>query len=188
MTWVAYADESMHSRSGMKVYILAAAVLNADDCADVRLAVSQLGKRGRGFHWRDADAPERRKAVDVVAGLPALHLVVVGAPLDPRRQERARRHCLRRLLFELESAGVDRLWLEARTPILNARDMHAINVFSMQGVIRSSPHVGHIRPVDEPLLLIPDIVAGSVNAAAGGDDSFVASLNSLISRCDIKLD
>jgi hypothetical protein len=174
--------------NGTAAYILASAVLPAEECDDARSTVALLSKPRRRFHWRDASDPDRRKAVELVASLPALHLVVVGVRLDPRRQERARRSCLRRLLFELDSAGVEHLWLEARAPLLDMRDMQAVNVFTIQGIIQPHrPVVVHTRPTEEPLLWVPDIVAGAVNAAIGGDQSFHLTLESLIMRHDIEL-
>src|SRR5262245_41889998 len=108
MGWVAYADESIRGRpDGTGAYIMAAACLEAASCEATRPVVARLVRPGRRFHWRDADDRQRDGAVTLVAGLPALHIIVVGTPLDPPRQERARRHCLARLLYELERADVE---------------------------------------------------------------------------------
>lgn len=78
MAWVGYADESIIDTPGVSgAYILAAAVLPAAELADARLAVASLARAGRRFHWRDEEEPDRRKAVGLIADLPALHLVVV---------------------------------------------------------------------------------------------------------------
>jgi hypothetical protein len=46
--------------------------------------------------------------------------------------------------------------------------MQALNVFTIQGVVQPHrPVVAHTRPTDEPLLWVPDIVAGAVNARCG---------------------
>jgi hypothetical protein len=176
----------MISTTGVGAYILAAAMMADEDCGSARATVSALGRPGRRFHWRDAGQAERHRAVGVIAGLPALHLVVIGTKLDPHRQERARRHCLRRLVHELEVAGVDQLWLESRTPRQNLRDVQAVDGFRAARII-SALHVDHVRPMGEPLLWIPDIVAGAVNLALGGEDLHEVALKSLISRYDIDL-
>ena len=46
--------------------------------------------------------------------------------MPPRRQERARALCLRRLIIELHGLGVRRLCLEARKPVLNQRDVRTV--------------------------------------------------------------
>jgi hypothetical protein len=79
VAWVAYGDESTRSGPGTPVYILAAAVLSSGDGSTVRASLMQLAKPRRRFHWRDADVPERHKAIELVAGLPALHFVVMAA-------------------------------------------------------------------------------------------------------------
>ncbi len=42
------------------------------------------------------------------------HVVAVASPLDPQRQERARRLCLTAIAWELHERGVHRLQLESR--------------------------------------------------------------------------
>ena len=118
MTMWAYADESMRApRPGSPgVYVMAAAVLNTADVDDCRADVRSLSPRPRTrFHWRDEPARRRRQAVSLVAERCPQHVTVAGSPLDPPRQERARRLCLQRLLPELEHLGVTHVWLDARS-------------------------------------------------------------------------
>jgi len=49
-------------------------------------------------------------------------VVVVGTPVARKKQERARRICLERLLHELGRLGVECVWLEERTKSLNSKD------------------------------------------------------------------
>lgn len=186
MGWVAYVDESI--RAVDRLYILAAAVLDEAHQADAREEARTLALRGLPFHWRLEKEPRRAKAVGVVAGLPALHLVVVGAPLDPARQERARRHCLEQLLFQLDGAGVGRVWLETRTASLNSRDIAAVRAFRARRVIHHDIRVDHAYPSAEPLLWIPDIVAGAVSAAARGESTYREQLERLISEYRVRID
>jgi hypothetical protein len=79
------------------------------------------------------------------------------------------------------------LWLESRAPALDARDLQAVNVFRIQSAMSPDLRVDHARPLDEPLLWVPDIVAGAMNAAVSGDDSFCVPLESLLTRYDIEL-
>jgi len=193
VTWHAYADESMRQRQdGSGLYVLAAAMLDDADAPAVREHVTQLAPTRRGrMHWRDAEVPERRKAVSAVAELHALHLVVVGVRLNPRAQERGRRQCLRRLLWELQEAGVTRVWLESRTASLNARDHAAVEAWRAQHVIGGDLRVDFAQPygpAGEVLLWLPDIVAGAVSAARGdGDERYLTALEPILTEITIDL-
>jgi len=78
--------------------------------------------------------------------------------------------------------------LESRTQSLNRQDMRAVNLFSVQGVIGTTPRVGHAKPLVEPLLWLPDIVAGAVSSARGdGDDRYRAPLAPLLTEHTIDL-
>jgi len=187
MTWAAYGDESMRVDPAGSRYILAAACMDLTSCAEVRLSMTGLAKSGQRFHWRQSSIEAQRKAVAVIAALSSLHIVVVGTPANPRKQERARRQSLGRLLVELDRAGVSELWLESRTQSLNDRDYKSVNVFSAQKLIGTQPRVGHARPLEEPLLWVADIVAGAVNSGLGGDETLLAPLVGMIERHDIDL-
>jgi hypothetical protein len=188
VTWHAYADESMRADPVIGgYYLLVGACINEADRARARLTVLDLAKSGQRFHWHQSSREAQTKAVATVAALPALPIVVVGIGMDPRKQERARRHCLGRLLPELEGAGIGNVWLESRTQSLNARDRRTINALSAQRLITGSPHVEHGRPSEEPLLWVADIVAGAVNASLGGDEALLAPLVTLIERHELAL-
>ena len=183
--WTAYVDESIRPIAG--VYLLAAACVADVEIAEVRATAAQLAPPQQRFHWRDEKPPSRMKAVGLVGGLPALHLVVVGAPIDPRRQERARRHCLRRLLYELDEAGVSLVRMESRGRRLDTLDLQAVNVMRIQRVIGSALMVDHTQPGSEPLLWLPDIVAGAVGGQLDGKDSYAEELSGLIIRYEVDL-
>lgn len=175
-------------RASAAVYLLAAACLEADEAPAARVSVAELGRSTRRFHWRDAQAPERGKAVGVVAGLRALHMVVVAAPLDPRRQERARRHCLRRLLFELDGAGVGRVLLESRGRRQDLRDLQVVNALRVQRTLGRQLVVDHAQPMGEPLLWVPDIVAGAVGAELDRAEPYAEQLAPMVTRYQVSLD
>lgn len=187
MRWLAYVDESIRTDDG--VYVLAAVALHAADADDVRDAVRALEPRpGRRFHWRDRLPDARRSAADVVADLPVLAVAVVGAPVNARRQERARRQCLEALLFELAAAGVDEVWLESRNPASDRRDLDVITVYRSRGVLPPTLHVGHARPGEEPLLWAADIVAGAISAAERRDSTYRESISGALTEHRIRLD
>jgi hypothetical protein len=92
-------------------------------------------------------------------------LVVVGTPVAVRRQERARRKVLERLLWELDRRQVSNVLLESRHAERNAHDRKALGAFRSQHVISRRLVVGFTEPIQEPLLWLPDAIAGAV-----GDD------------------
>ncbi|PZF82644.1 hypothetical protein [Jiangella anatolica] len=186
MSWLVHVDESIRTDDG--VYVLAAVVIGAPDAPLVRDAMRSLEPRpGHRFHWRDRLPDARLAAAAVVAGLPVLPVAVIGAPVDARRQERARRQCLEALLFDLASAGVDEVWLESRNPALDRRDVQAIAAFRSRGVISRDLPVGHRRPGEEPLLWAADLVAGAICAAEGGEPAYRDLLAPVLTEHRIRL-
>lgn len=166
MSWIAYADESVRfARSDRPgCYNVAALVVWSADAPSLRAEMEPLAHHRKGFHWTDASDKYRQRAVETVASAPALHVVAIATPLTNNKQERERRACLERLLFELESAGVALMYLERRTETSNRRDRAVIDGFRARHII-DGIRVEHLAPSDEPLLCVPDIVA-SVSGTA----------------------
>lgn len=186
MSWLAYVDESIRTDDG--VYVLAAVLVESSDAEAVRDAVHALEPRpGRRFHWRDKEAFERRDAAAVIARLPVLLDVVVGSPVNARRQERARRQCLETLLFELASAGVEEVWLETRNQVSDRRDLDVIGGFRSQGALPAAVRVGHAHPGEEPLLWAADIVAGAISAAEGRETTYRRLMSGILTEHRIRL-
>ena len=187
--WSAYVDESMRQRrDGSGLYVLAAVVLADDGITETRETARSLGQGPRRFHWRDAMPADRRKAASVVGGLGAVHLVVVGTGLDNARQERGRRQCMTRLLWELGEAGVDDVWLDARRPVQNAMDIKLVNVLRTRREIARKLRVDFAQASAEPLVWLPDIVAGAVSAARGDrDDQYLTPLEPMLTEYPIWL-
>ena len=190
MSWVAYADESMRHRPDRTgLYVLAAAVFDPVETEKLRDEARHLGQGSQRFHWRDESPSRRRKAVAAVAALDSLHFVVVGTGLDGRRQERGRRQCLTRLLWELGECGVDEARLDARRPEQNARDIALVDALRSRRQIRDELRLDFARSVTEPLVWLPDIVAGAVSAARGdGDHQYVTMLERVLTEYAIELD
>ncbi|MDL5487464.1 hypothetical protein [Microbacterium wangruii] len=102
-------DESMRAAGDDiegAVYILAATVADPAECDTIREALRDL-KLGNGpkLHWKDENDDRRALIGAAVAEMPVMHTVVVGTPLDQRKQERARRKCMERLFYELHTLG-----------------------------------------------------------------------------------
>lgn len=96
------------------------------------------------------------------------NVVVTATRLDPKRQERARRKCMQQLLHRLVAEGVRQVWMESRDAIGNQRDLALVTNLRTTDALPMSIRVDHARPLDEPLLWVPDAVAGAVAAAHDG--------------------
>jgi hypothetical protein len=193
VTWWAFVDESMRQRrDGSGIYVLAAAILDPADAPLLREALATLPRHRRTFHWYHEEDADRRKAVAVVGQLDALHLVTVGMGLDNPRQERGRAQCMERLLWELERAGVSRVWLDKRTDSLNRRDLALVDRLRVRSVIGPAVRVDFAHPFDgrdgELLLWLPDITAGAVSAARGdGDEQYLGPLEGRLEEFPLQL-
>lgn len=186
----AYVDESIRAAAGDGVYVLAAAVLPVAAEARVRDAIMTVVVNGDGrFHWHREGPKARRRAVRVLATLDEVaHHVVVGCRMDPKRQERARACCMERLLFELDRKGVEAVRLEARGDRGNSRDITTVTNLRRTKVIGSKIHVSHAYPSREPLLWLPDIVAGAVSAGEKPSEAgHFVEIAGLIVRYDIDI-
>lgn len=160
----AWVDESIYVGPPVGYYVLAAAVATLP-CEEIRDDLRRLLlKNQRRLHWRDESARRQRRIADAVGSADVTAIVVVGAPLSPRRQERARRLCMERLLHELERLAVTQVWLEQRTSSLNARDMQMVIALRRSRTISAGLRVDFAQPVQEPMLWLPDAVAGIVRA------------------------
>ena len=167
----AWVDESMRAtRNGSDgIYLMAAAVADASACDEVRDDLCALTeKKAERLHWRHENPERQAKIAATIGNHDIVNLVVVGMPLDARRQERARAICTERLLYELDGLGVAQVWLEARHPALNERDLRLVKALRGKRSISSSIRVEFARPKDEPMLWVPDAVAGAVNGAWSG--------------------
>lgn len=186
VAWVAYVDESIRTDDG--VYVLAASTLDEDCVDEVRTALRVLKpRRGRRIHWRDEEHADRLAAVSAIAKLPALQTVIIGTPVDPRRQERARRMCLEKLLFDLDAAGVEQVWLETRGTRADRRDIAAVDRFRARQIIDQAIRVDHSDPLAECMLWAADIVAGAISAAEAGEFTFRDQLSAVLTEHRIKL-
>lgn len=134
------------------------------------MVVQSLAHGKRRFHWRYEEPNDRRKAVALIGRLHALHLVVVGIGLENPRQERGRRQCMTRLLWELEQRQVAEVWLDARRPKQNADDHALVDGMRRSHQLNTALHVDHAYAAEEPLTWLPDIVAGAASAAYGDDN------------------
>jgi hypothetical protein len=172
---IAYVDESVRL-TGDGRYVLAAVTVPPARAAEVRAAlVSSLRRGQRRFHWHDENAPGRLAMAGLVASLALDAVVVTVTPVTTRDAERARRRCLRRLLWELDQRGVREVLFESRQR-RDAKDRAVLGHLHRSGWAGAELRYAFTPPQQEPLLWVADVVAGAVAAAGDGDGSFLALL------------
>jgi len=90
-----------------KYYLRAAAVVPGTDCERIRdtLRPLLLGRSTR-LHWRDERPTRRQLVAKTITAARVQSLVVVGAMLNHRTEERARQLVMRHLLHELDRRSV----------------------------------------------------------------------------------
>ncbi len=156
---VAYADESMRTLNSESMYLLGATLFdNAGQGLDdlVRLKARGAAK----LHWRELGRKTQMDVMRAISNIPALTTVVVGTPMNPHKQERARRKCLEAMVGILVEQGVKELVLEARDSSLDKRDIQLVDT------IKSKHHglafaIHHRKGSEDPRLWIPDQVLGA---------------------------
>lgn len=183
----AFADESCEEAIAGGFYVLAAAVFAASALEDAVTAMKALrgSRRVKKLHWNEMDHRQRQRAADEVAAIPGFHVVIVGAPVPFRRQERARSACLTRLVLELHGDGIDELMMEARTPALDARDVATVVGARYLLPKGSKFRVDHQPGADMPLFWAADIVAGAVRSSRLGRASYQESLRHCVYEVEI---
>lgn len=187
----AWVDESIHTpgpgATGM--YVLASVVADPAGCDHPRAVLRELVPKGRArLHWRDESEPLRRKITAAIAGCDFLSVVVVGIELHAGNQERPRRKCMKRLLYELDRMDVSQVWLESRTDTLNSKDMWLIEKLRGERAIRTGLRVDIGLPSVEPMLWVSDAIAGAVAAAKkGGAAGHRQALGAMIEEIQITL-
>lgn len=181
----AWVDESTRRRaSGTSIYVLAATVLSIGQADDVRRRVRALRlPRLKFLHWHEESRDRRLQIASAIAELETLHTVVVGAPVDATRLEKARTRCLVRLVAELVGIGVEHMIFEGRTAIQNRRDVATIAELRSRKAIPGTFSVDFAGKRDDPMLWIADIVAGAVGASLTGTD--VEPLDALGSSVEV---
>jgi hypothetical protein len=164
----AFADESLRVRNGL--YVLAAVVVADDQTEHHREALRALLYRGqRRLHWRDESTTRRNQIIGAARRLPHTGAVVIATGMAPKRQERARRKCIERLLAELAGRGIASVVFERRHEELDARDRALVAALKRQRSLPATFHASWQPATDEPLLWLPDMAAGAAALAAIGD-------------------
>ncbi len=163
----AYVDESEPGGGrDHTAYVLAAVIVCDAECdgirADIRAATP---RRMRKLHWYEGLHAQRVSWLDLLRR--AVEIIVVRYDGAAARAERRRRHCLERLVWELDHRGVGGIVLESRGQTHDHRDRSMFDALRRRGVGRAIRHE-HVRGADEPLVALADLACGA--HAAGVDE------------------
>ncbi|MGQ0432437.1 MAG: hypothetical protein ACT452_08535 [Microthrixaceae bacterium] len=180
----AFVDESI--RTGSDGFYIVAAVIVVGDLEQGRDFARSLLLPGQvRLHWNEEGDRRRQLIVGALAELGAPSRVYVGRLGPDVRQARVRALGFNRLLWDLWSEGVDSLVIESRQEHNDRQDRRTI--LSAQRSRKASPTLTYsfARPSDEPLLWLPDVLAGAAAATVGGGYDYLARLGTIIERTDI---
>jgi hypothetical protein len=186
----AWIDESIYVDNDARpgVYALASVITEdsaVDDLRDIFRALRE--KKVVRLHWVAESTKRRDLIAHTIAELDLVSIVALGSPVHRQKQERARRCCLESLLYELEEFGVTQAQLESRTPAENRGDLNLVNSARDKRLISRKLSVDFARPVQEPMLWLPDAVAGAVTAAQLGEPRWLLTLSELVDIRHVKV-
>ncbi len=179
----AWVDESVivGPAGGSGTYTMAAVLADPAQCNELRSELRSLTIRpGVRLHWV-SESPKRRDLIaEAVGRMDIAAILTVGTPMERSRQERARRCCLERLLYELDQVGVSEVWLESRAAAQDKRDVRLVDSARRKRLISHDVVVTFGRPAAEPMLWLPDAVAGAMSAALSGEDRWLTAIDDVI--------
>ena len=154
----AWGDESIRAFANPPVYLLAATIVSPDEPLEVLSEIKP--NNAKKLHWRDMSVKLRVRSISALSEIKHSTTIVIGSPLPKRKQERARRKCLERLLPELESRGVETLVLESRDEEKNKKDIALLLALRTKGYV-GKIDITHKPAEKEPRLWIPDQLLGA---------------------------
>jgi hypothetical protein len=185
-TLSAWVDESVvvgGTKHPYGAYTLAAAVTETAAADDIRADLRRLTlTQGGRLHWVDESNKRRDRIAAAIAAVDLAAIVTVGSPVHRSKQERARRCCMERLFYELGLMGVNRVCLESRTATPDQRDLRLLDYARDKGVVPAGLKVDFARPKDEPMLWLPDAVAGAVTASNLGEPRWLLAMSEILTE------
>lgn len=167
----AYVDESFRTverRSGFYLVAAVALEVEAEEAARRMLRKALPGRMER-FHWRSDSDSQHERVIGAIAEMDGLSMTVfVQEGVDERRQERYRQHALWNVVVELGGQCHHSLIFEARE-----RSQDRIDTKTLSNITRSragGPKFNYTfgRPLDEPLLWLPDALLGATGLMLTG--------------------
>ena len=184
---LAFIDESMRRLNTTTMcYFMAAAVIPENECDDLRGVLRPLARRAaKRIHWRDEEDGAKELIVKTILAARIESVVVVGTMTHHSNQERARRQVLKNLLYELDQREVSHALLESRHAERDRHDLKSVGGFRNGGYLTRRLVVDHGKPLQEPLLWVPDVVAGAAGDRRCGNNTLYELLHKLVMHRDL---
>ncbi|OHV33855.1 MULTISPECIES: DUF3800 domain-containing protein [Pseudofrankia] len=184
----AYLDESGSDQArDPHTYLLAAAICEPAKLDQLRSTMRDLLLPGQvKVHWRAEQEKRRRQIMETVASIALEHIVVIRDGREGERSERRRRHCLERMLFELDQLGVEQVVVESRGRKDDQRDRGMLDILRTQKVVRGQLRMDHRPGPEEALLWIADAICGAVTRDRTGDPQFLETVSSRLTVISIE--
>ncbi|WP_205326931.1 hypothetical protein [Glycomyces sp. YM15] len=174
---VAYVDESEIRIGARRVYLLAATLVASCQRGEARaVMVSARGQATGKLHWHELGHASRERHIKTVGALSLNHVVVARNGEAHETSERARHKTLVWLLGELAERRIHHIVAEARQRKQNDRDLALFRGLRDAHQIDHRMRLDHVPGRDDPLLWIPDMVAGAHTVALRGDDQYTTAL------------
>jgi len=177
-TSAAFLDESQPNRAlDPHTYVLAATVCDAAAIVTSREAIAALKLRGQlKLHWHDESAKRRMEITECIAGMSLRHFAVVRDGRPGETSERRRRHCLERMLYELDGFEIATVCFESRGPKDDRRDRDMLDALRARKVISPDLRIDHIPGPREELLWVADAICGAVVRHRSGDSIYLQTI------------
>lgn len=168
-TCTAVVDESFRRQPEGGCYLLTAVMVPDAVIVEITRHLRETLPPGqRRWHWRDERPGSRRRFLDAVASFvpPQVAAVTYWQSVPSQRKgEQARVRCLWRLLAGMPTFDAATVVLESRQEHNDRKDRREVGNAQRAGLVPSSLVYRHDRPKDEPLLWLPDAVAGAAGVS-----------------------
>lgn len=178
----AFIDESSALRpGGLQEYLICAAVIPLESADEIRDRLLPLRMKGQvKVHWTDESESRRRKIVSAIAELEPMSAIVTHTSQPQKKTERFRRKCLETIYYKLSSMGVQKVICESRMQKQDKDDVAHLLKLRNQRVLAPEFDIDHCRAGDDPLLWLPDVFLGAVNAKHAGNDEYYKALQEFV--------
>lgn len=171
-----FVDESIHRGEGL--YILACVTLDDFRAVSLRTEIKQellLPGQNR-FHWRDENAERRTLALELLAEAHDTAYAYVCSRLQDCGDPRARALCFKKLIWDARTEHISGITFESRQSHNDRIDRGTIIGLERSRIGSPSLVYDFKTPVDEPLLWLPDVMAGAIAASGTGNALYDDSL------------
>jgi hypothetical protein len=174
-----FVDESLHRDAGL--YILSCVTIDDYRTVSLRAEIRQelLLPGQKRFHWRGENAERRTLALELLAEVHDTAYAYVCSRLQECGDGRARALCFKKLMWDARMEHISGITFESRQPHNDQIDRATIIGLQRSRIAPSSLVYDFKTPVDEPLLWLPDVMAGAIAASTTGNDLYADSLEGI---------